>query len=194
MGRLPLAVVASVLALLPGLIPAADELPFDRSAINRYSLDGLPRSISIRQGTDIWLGYDLERAAVCKVWRAPEGKTGLEGELTMKSVGEALFEDQSEDGWQLADGGALKARYLGCTQGEGYFELRWQLRSDSQALLLSERVPIGADDTVRRELKVEGLKADESLLLPATAGAAWKTADGKPAKELKADKWIKLTI
>ena len=29
------------------------------------------------QGTDMWLGYDLERATVLKAWQAPAGKPGL---------------------------------------------------------------------------------------------------------------------
>jgi hypothetical protein len=35
----------------------AKTLPFDREVINRYSLDHLPRSLSIRQGSEVWLGF-----------------------------------------------------------------------------------------------------------------------------------------
>src|SRR5687768_17008447 len=63
---------------LSGAAPAAPvtepTLPFDRDLINRYSVDGRPRSIAIRQGRDVWLGYDLEQAKLFKIWRAISGK------------------------------------------------------------------------------------------------------------------------
>jgi len=178
---------------------AADGLPFDRSAINRYSLDGLPRSISVRQGKDVWLGYDLERATLRKVWRAPRGKSGLTGGFTTRSVGKTLFEDKSDAGWSLAKTGqtsGLKVRYLGCTQRDGHFELRWELQQASRKFRLKERVPTTADDqvTVWREMKVEGLMAGESLQLPAVVSAAWKTAGGRSVKALAGKQWIRIII
>jgi hypothetical protein len=186
-------------------IPAAEGqtkgLPFDRGVINRYSLDGLPRSISIRQGRSIWLGYDLERATPRKVWRAPKGKSGLAGSLTTRSVGTALFEDKSDDGWKLQQSGKrsvpLRVRYLGCTQREGYIELSWELRHESRKLRLRERVSTsgaGKGIVASRALQVEGLNQDESLALPATAGAAWRTSAGKAAMLLAGDKWIRIDL
>ncbi len=74
----------------------ATPLPFDREIINRYSLDNLPRSLSIRQGQDVWLGYDLQRATLRKVWQATEGKPGLiTAGFTTRSAGTTWFEDRS---------------------------------------------------------------------------------------------------
>ena len=196
--------IAVVLFWFLGPIPAAEgqakELPFDRGVINRYSLDGLPRSISIRQGRDIWLGYDLERATLRKVWRAPKGESGLAGGFTTRSVGTALFEDKSDDGWKLQSGNQsvpLLVRYLGCTQREGRFELSWELRHESRKFRLRERVSTsGAGKAIAasRELRVEGLNPGESLALPATAGAAWRTSEGMSAKSLAGDKWIRIHL
>ena len=158
-------------------------LPFDGAAISRLSLDGLPRSLSIRQGPDIWLGYDLERATPCKVWQAPAGKTGLiTSGFTTRSEGKAWFEDRSEESWKLRRGGetkALKVRYLGCTQFDGGFELLWELRHAGGMLKLMERIPTTAApaaERVRRELRVEGLAGEEVLLPPAPTATAWKSA------------------
>lgn len=186
------------LSLAP-IVGLADELPFDRSAINRYSLDGLPRSISVRQGADVWLGYDLERATPCKVWRAPEGKSGLSGGFTVKSAGKALFEDKTDAGWGLLKNGkasGLKARYLGCTQSNRHFELRWELMHGERRLKLQERISrfAGSDVAVWRELKVEGLATGESLQLPTAVGAAWKTAGGRSATALAGSQWIRIVI
>jgi hypothetical protein len=187
-----------------GTLPAAQGpakgLPFDRELINRYSFDGLPRSISIRQGADIWLGYDLERATPRKVWRAPQGKPGLTGGLTTRSVGTALFEDKSDDGWKLQSGERslpLMIRYLGCTQREGHFEVSWELRHESRKFRLRERVSIsdaGNGVEASRELQAEGLRTGESLTLPEAAGQAWRTSDGKLAKSLAGDKWSRISL
>jgi len=177
------------------LLPA----PFDRTRINRYSLDGLPRSISVRQGADVWLGYDLERATLRKVWRAPEGKPGLSGGFTVKSIGETLFEDKSDGRWELVKAGMaseLKVRYLGCTQGDGRFELRWELSRGERRLQLRERVPESHDSEVAawRELKVEGLGDGESLRPPTAVGAAWKTAGRQSIAALSDGSWIQIII
>lgn len=180
---------------------AAEDLPFDRNVINRYSLDGIPRSISIRQGEDVWLGYDLERATPCKVWKAPDGKSGLTDGLTPKSIGEAMFEDRSEDGWKLLGAekaAALKIRYLGCTQREGHFELSWEFQLETRTIILRERISTAAeaeDSGVSRELQVEGLNSGESLALPAGAGATWQNSAGQPVNALtKNNKWTQAVL
>lgn len=160
-------------------------LPFDREIINRYSLDRLPRSLSIRQGNDVWLGYDLERAKVCKVWQAPAGKRGLISiAFTARAVGTKWYEDMSGETWQLERQGKivpLAIRYLGCSQRESHFELRWELRHDAGSLTLFERIPrspASAAERVIRELRVESLAAGESLLFPLPARNAWQPAGG----------------
>lgn len=164
---------------------AAADLPFDRETINRYSLDHLPRSLSIRQGPVVWLGYDLERAKVYKVWQAPAGKPGLitTGFVT-KSAGATWFEDTSSETWHLQRDGKtvpLTIRYLGCSQRADYFELTWELRHDSGFLKLQERIPqspaAGAGRAVR-ELRVESLVAGEVLRLPIPAGEQWNSSPG----------------
>jgi hypothetical protein len=184
---------AALFALLLSQFAIAQQLPFDRSAISRYSLDGVPRSISIRQGADTWLGYDLDRATILKVWRTPEGKAGLEGAFTVKSVGEALFEDKSDEGWTW-NGEPVEVRYLGCSDFDGRFELRWEFRKGARKLQLTERVSAIAREGVSRELRIEGLEKGESLALPAAAGAAWKTKSGKAAKEIPGNQWIRINL
>src|SRR5688572_22514829 len=74
-------------------------LPFDRQVINRYSLNGRPRSLSLRQGEDVWLGYDLEQAKPFKVWQAPAGKPGLSMRgFVARSEGVTWFEDATSEG------------------------------------------------------------------------------------------------
>ena len=186
------------LTLTP-IVGSTADLPFDRSIINRYSLDGLVRSISVRQGADVWLGYDLERAMLRKVWRAPEGKSGLSGRFTVKSVGKALFEDETDAGWGLVKDGkanGLEARYLGCTQSNRHFELSWELRHGNRRVKLRERISrfAGSDIAVWRELKVEGLEAGESLQLPAAVGAVWRTVGGRSVAALAGSQWIRIVI
>ncbi len=179
-------------ALLLTLLAVA-QLPYDQSAINRYSLDGVPRSISIRQGADIWLGYDLERATLIRVWRALEGESGLKGTFTVKSSGETLFGDKSEDGWTWNDE-PVEVHYLGCSDFDDRFELRWEFKNGTRTLQLTERVPTSKGEIVARDLKVEGLEKGESLTLPAAAGAAWKTDRGEAAKEISGGQWIRITL
>jgi hypothetical protein len=180
----------------------AGEMPFDREIINRNSLDGLPRSLSIRQGSDRWLGYDLERAKVFKAWRAPVGKVGLEltGFVT-KSVGKVKFEDASVDGWRLRRAGkevALSIRYLGCSQREKAFDLRWELRHDRGSVRLHQRVPMSAaeDDGWQIEIRGEGLAADEVLLLPRPLHQSWKPTltIGKAAAGLSDSEWHRFIL
>lgn len=183
--------------------PAAEEnrsLPFDRARINRYSLDGLPRSISIRQGQDIWLGYDLERATLQKVWRAPSGKPGLSEGFTTRSLGTSLFEDKTDDAWKLQTKKQtlpLKIRYLGCSQREKYFELSWELQHGSRKFRLYERIPIlnNNDETeATRSMRTEGLNAGEALLFPNSAGKAWRNSEGKLARSLAGKQWNQIHL
>ncbi|MBA2114150.1 hypothetical protein [Bremerella alba] len=175
------------------------ELPFDRALINRYSLDHLPRSISIRQANDFWLGYDLERATLYKAWRAPENKSGLKGSgFVMRSVGQTLYEDKSNETWRFQHNGntmPLDIRYLGCSQREGYFELQWELKYDKGILTLHERVPMSPKNPIAREIHVDSLPSDGQLLLPAPMQKAWKlaTAKGDSASSLSDAQWYQLT-
>jgi hypothetical protein len=184
--------------------PSEKVLPFDREVINRYSLDNLPRALSIRQGQDVWLGYDLGRATLRKVWQAPAGKPGLVTTgFATRSAGTALFEDKSAEKWQLRREGnvvPLTARYLGCSQREGGFELSWELRHADGVLKLVERIPVStapAAERVAREIRVESLAPDEVLLLPLPAREAWKLADnqgGKSAPALTGTEWHRLVL
>ncbi len=182
---------------------AAADLPFDREFINRYSLDHLPRSLSIRQEADVWLGYDLERAKVYKVWQAPAGKPGLitTGFVT-KSTGTTWFEDASVETWQLERQGKrvpLTIRYLGCSQRAEHFELTWELRHGSGSLKLWERIPRStapAGGRAVRELRVESLAVGEVLLLPVPAREKWKssTGAGTAAPALTGSGWHRLAL
>jgi hypothetical protein len=156
-------------------------LPFDREVFSRLSLDGKPRSLSIRQGADVWLGYDLERATVFKAWHARAGKPGLiKTSFVTRSAGTIWFEDTSADPWELRRGEKtlpLKVRYLGCTHRDDHIELRWELQHETGTLKLEERIPLAAAptaDRVVRELRVESLAEGEALLPPASARAAWQ--------------------
>lgn len=175
------------------------KVPFDRASINRYSLDHLPRSISIRQANDIWLGYDLERAKLYKAWQAPEGKPGLNASgFVMRSVGKTLYEDKSDDTWRLQQNGeivSLGIRYVGCSQRNGYFELRWELKHDASVLTLYERVPMDAEKPVVRKVQVDGLPAEGQLLLPTPVQKGWKLANaqGTAATSLSDSQWYHLT-
>jgi len=175
------------------------DLPFDRQRINRYSLDHLPRSISIRQGENTWLGYDLQRAKLYKLWRTPEGEVGLkQSGFVMRSVGVTAFEDKSDDTWELRGHGettSLSVRYLGCSERASHFELRWELTHDAHAMTLRERVPITAATHVTREIQVEGLPAGSRLLLPLSAQQGWNlmNAAGTPVASLTDAQWYRLT-
>lgn len=179
------------------------ELPFDPAKISRLSLDGIPRSLSIRQGEDIWLGYDLEKAVVRKVWKAPKGKPGLvvKGFKTL-SVGTTWFQIKTGEVWQLkADGKKLPltVRYLGCTQAGEHIKLSWELSHPDGMIKLSERIPI-ADTSgkvrVYRELRAESLKAGESLILPSAYRDTWvlTNPEGKSVKSLTGKAWHRLSL
>lgn len=189
----------------PATVGAGDgvALPFDREVINRYSLDRLPRSLSIRQGKDVWLGYDLERAKVCKVWQAPAGKPRLISiAFTARSAGTTWFVDLSGEMWQLerrATRLPLAVRYLGCSQRESHFELTWELRHDAGVLKLFERIPRSAAtaaERVIRELRVESLAVGESLLFPLSARSAWKpvASGGTAAPALIGPGWHRIAL
>ena len=171
----------------------ARALPFDREVISRLSLDAKPRSLSIRQGADVWLGYDLERATVFKVWRAPAGKPGLiKATFVTRSSGTTWFEDTTDTQWELQRGEKalpVKVRYLGCSHREDHIDLSWELQHEAGVLKLHERIPLAAApaaDRVARELRVEKLAAGDVLLPPSSARKAWRlrTDQGPAAFEL----------
>lgn len=192
-----------LLALLMARLTGAEDLPFDRGIINRYSLDKLPRSLSIRQGAEVWLGYDLERATVFKTWQAPAGKPGLiQSGFVTRSAGKVSFEDTSDQTWTLQRAGntvPLTIRYLGCSQRETYFELSWELRHDKGVVTLRNRIPMAAAPAagqVGLEIRAESLAADEGLLLAEPVQKAWKFTlrDGQAASALTGNDWHNLTL
>jgi len=190
------------LTLSLATLAGAAELPYDREIINRNSLDGLPRSLSIRQGEDRWLGYDLERAKVFKAWQSPAGKPGLvQSGFVTKSAGKAKFSDPSAETWRLQRAGKevpLSIRYLGCSQREKGFDLNWELRHETGTIQLQQRVPVSglADEGWQLEIRAEGLAAEETLLLPSPAQEAWKLTftSGKAATALRGSEWHRLTL
>ncbi len=165
---------------LPAELSAEEEaaLPFDPERIRRLSLDGVPRSLSIRQGESVWIGYDLERATVMKIWRAPEGKPGLiVSNFTTRSSGEILRKGaDKEDRWRWRRDGEFvepAIRYLGCSQREGHFLLSWELRHGNAILTLLEKATFKTgDDTAVRQLAVEGLGEGDELHAPGL-GTGW---------------------
>lgn len=178
-------------------------LPFDPQIISRLSLDGKPRSLAIRQGTDTWLGYDLERATALKAWQAPAGKPGLlKSGFVTRSTGTTFFEDSTDATWELQRGeriAPVTVRYLGCSQQKDRIELSWELQHDTGTLKLLERIPLAAAPAgvkVVREVRVEALAAEESLLLPSAARKAWKlsTDQKAPATALTGTEWHRLTL
>jgi len=190
-------------SVVRGADPTAEPLPFAADTISRLSLDGKPRSLAVRQGTDIWLGYDLERATAFKAWRAPQGKSGLvKSGFTTRSTGQELFEDMTDARWELRSGDKstpLKVRYLGCSHRSGYVEFRWELRHDAGTLKLYERVEqagASAADRVARGLRVEELPPDDLLLLPARVREAWRIQDetGSSTLALRGAGWHRLTL
>lgn len=202
-----LTVVATLLLIAVSGLDAEEgattALPFDPQIISRLSLDGKPRSLAIRQGTDKWLGYDLERATVQKAWQAMRGKPGLiKSGFVTRSAGTSFFDDTTGTMWELQRGEKsvpLVVRYLGCSQRKDHIELRWELQHDSGTLKLFERIPLVAappKDRLVREVRVETLAAGETLLLPAAAREAWKlTADQEAtAQGLTGTEWQRLTL
>ncbi len=183
--------------------PGEPRLPFAPDVISRLSLDGKPRSLSIRQGADVWLGYDLERATVFKAWQAPPGKPGLtKSGFTTRSTGTTWFDDTSNAAWELRRKEQivpLVIRYLGCSHRTEHIELRWELRHEAGTLNLFERVPLAATkdkSRVVRELRVETLATDESLLLPSPVLETWKlsTDQNVAATALTGTQWHRLTL
>ena len=179
------------------------DLPFNREIINRYSLDHLPRSLSIRQAADVWLGYDLERAKLYKLWRAPANGSGLEKkDFTVRSVGTTLYQDQSEASWQLQRKNKLtpvRIRYQGCSHQAETIELKWELKCEQGTKFLFERIPVAGEllgETCMRDLRVEGMEADESLLPPTPTQNAWKITklDGTATGSFQDSHWHRLTL
>ena len=197
----PIAVI--FLALLSATMFGAENLPFDREIISRYSLENLPRSLSIRQGEDVWLGYDLERAKVCKTWLSPAGKPGLiQSGFVTRAAGTVSFEDQSDQTWSLRRAGnpvPVTIRYLGCSQRDTYFELSWELRHEQGVVTLLNRIPMAGSAKPARvalDVRAEGLAADETLLLPEPAQKEWKLslAGAQPSTALTGHDWHQLTL
>jgi hypothetical protein len=178
-------------------------LPFHREAINRYSLDHLPRSLSLRQGADVWFGYDLERAKLYKLWQSPANGSGLEKkDFVVRSVGEAWYEDKSDALWQLQRHDhfvPVRVRYQGCSHHQEHFELRWELTCDGETCLLFERIPSAVDATSARavrELRVEGLKPGAALVPPLSKQNIWKLTkiDGTASPSLVGTQWYRMTL
>ncbi len=179
------------------------ELPFNRDIINRYSLDHLPRSLSIRQGADVWFGYDLERAKLYKLWRATANSSGLEKhDFTVRSVGTTLYEDKSEAVWQLQRRNELtplRTYFRHCSHQAEAIELKWELTSDRRTMYLIERVPVSGElleATPVRDLRVEGLQEEEALVPPNPTQSIWKLikSDGTTIVSIQDSKWHRLTL
>lgn len=193
--------LGALVVVAPGR--AAEALPFDPARISRLSVDNIPRSISIRQGADVWLGYDLEKALVFRIWQAAKGKSGviLKG-FKAGSTGTVLFEEKSGEGWQMARAGetiSMTVRYLGCSQIKDGFELRWELSHPDGTMKLTERIATApAADSWRasRELRVESLEQGTTLILPSAYGDAWTLTgpEGKPATSLAGSAWHTLSL
>jgi hypothetical protein len=190
-----------IFVVLPAGVAA--ELPFDPAQICRLSVDDIPRSIAIRQGTDVWLGYDLEKALVFKVWQAPGEKPGLIlRDFKAVSAGTPWFEEQTGGGWKMKVEGKdipLTSRYLGCTQNKGSFELRWELSHSEGTIKLSERIPMtppSGADRAYRELRVESLAGDVSVVLPSAYRKAWVLTgpEGKTVTSLAGSAWHRLSL
>ncbi len=205
-----LILAASVFATMLLAIPfsyaqgtPSTELPFNREIINRYSLDHLPRSLSIRQGPDVWFGYDLERAKLYKLWQSPANASGLKKiDFTVRSVGTTLYEDKSEALWQLRQRNELtpvRAYYRGCSHRTEYIELKWDLKWDGRTAILMERIPVAGkslEANVVRNLRVEGLEVEEALLPPNPTHNAWKITkpDGTTTDSFQEPVWHRLTL
>lgn len=165
--------------------PSGEALPFGRDVVNRYSLDGVPRSISVRWGGDLWIGYDLERAQAFRVWRASDDETaGRRGVFTVRSEGERLYRDDSKGTWTLRRGEAsvpLRTRYLGCSHREDRVVLRWELRHDEGTLVLEESVSTAKPPpgkTPARRLRVEALSEGEAIEPPKPVLGGWRILAG----------------
>lgn len=183
-------------------------LRFSGEDINRYSLDHLPRSLSIRQG-NMWFGYDLERAKIYKAWRSPPGKSGAQGKgFVVRSVGDTLFEDKTESTWRLQRAGReipLRIRYLGVSErGSGddkHYLLNWELRHDAGHIELTEKVSVHAPvkDAPTRFVRMTALPAGDTLVAPGGGTGSWQLSDavdlagaGKPGNV--GEHWQRLTL
>lgn len=208
--RLPVLRFCLVVFVLPGLLPggvfvpcgplvraedagAVAPLPFDRRRISRYSVDNLPRSLSLRQGTDVWLGYDLERGKLFKAWKATDDEPGLVVKgFTTRSQGTTWHEDTTDAGWRYScqDRSApLAIRYLGCSDRGDHVELRWELRNVDGGLahrrfVLTETIPGAPGQQARAErwVQVDRLEPGEALVPPAVPATAWKLLDADGAE------------
>lgn len=178
-------------------------LPFDPARICRLSLDDLPRSISIRQGDNVWIGYDLKKAAVLKVWQAPAGNPGLIiRSFKAYSKGTTWFEAKESEGWSLSKEGRkapLAVRYLGSTQQDKHFLLRWELSQAGKKFVLSERIPMSitdADNKVTREVRVDSLEPGEVLSHPMLTPEGWEltNSEGQLVPTLTGTQWHRLSL
>lgn len=178
-------------------------LPFDRRVINRYSLDHLPRSVSIRQNSNVWLGYDLERASIYKVWQSPPEKSGLiPSGFRVRSSGRALFEDKSNSVWTWeheTTSQPMAARYLGISQLKDAFQLTWELQHKSGVVILVERVPFdSAESTARvvREIRIQRLMPGDRIRLPTAVLDHWQLTSslGATVEAIADSEWHRLTL
>jgi hypothetical protein len=158
-------------------------LTFDRQRINRYSLDHLPRSLSVRQGPDRWLGYDLEKGKLYKAWRAPANDSGLAAKgFTTQSQGVSWYEDKTEASWHYSFQDRLSPlaiRYLGCSDRQEHIELRWEMRYAERRFLLNEHIPKEASSQGRmeRRLYVDRLEPGEAIIPPEVLRNPWSLFD-----------------
>jgi len=197
-----LLLVSGMLTAAP-LLRSSDSLPFDPAKICRYSIDNIPRSLSMRQGDDVWLGYDLEKAQVFKVWKAPAEKPGVVvNSFKAQSSGTALFEGKDRVGWQMKIDGKsvpLTPRYLGCTEQDEYFELKWELSYPDGAIILSERIPTTRKpdkSKTHRLVRMESLEPGVSIVLPEIYREAWilTDAEGKTVSTFTGPDWHQLSL
>lgn len=194
--------VSGMLTAVP-LLHSSDDLSFDPAKICRYSIDNIPRSLSIRQGDDVWLGYDLEKAKVFKVWKAPADKPGVVvNSFKAQSSGTTLFEGKDGVGWQIkidGKGVPLTPRYLGCTEQEDYFQLKWELSYPDGAIVLSERIPTRRTpekSQPHRLVRMESLEPGVSIVLPKIYREAWILTDpeGKTVSTFTGPDWHRLSL
>jgi hypothetical protein len=177
------------------------KLLFDRAAINRYSLDHLPRSLSLRQGADVWLGYNLEQGKLYKAWKAPEGESGLVASgFTTKSKGTSWYSDKTEESWTYTCNGEaypMDIRYLGCTHRQDHFELRWELKFEERRFVLQEQIPANSlgKGLAERNVQISNLVGGEAILPPAASMPVWILFDetGTSTNQIgdsKAYRWV----
>lgn len=191
---------ALTLSLFLAIHTQAEEtpLPFDPGRICRSSLDGVPRSLSIRQGELSWLGYDLERGTPFHVWRAEPGTPGLlVNGFTTRSKGDARFTDSTEDTWSVSRkmGQVVPAtlHYLSCSERGDSIELNWEIRHEGGSIRIRERVPHQPRETqpvqAFRIIEITGLKPGWKLHPPKSTADAWTLSDvsGKTVSAIESD-------